>query len=254
MAGGRPRGAPVRVPSLAWLAASPSFRRLRRLAAGWLDEHFRLIEQGAAWLDPAGQQTEDFCVTSLQSRQFRFPRDPPSAHGHRLVRRVYAADGPLPDRLGELAHALAAAGWGQLVGGERTAELTDLAGQHPPAHNIFWRPVPGFGPPAGLELEPPARQFPSWRWLKIIIDWGPPLATEATGTRGTPRRPPRNTATFRWLERAATTAPALVPGGPAPTVAIEIDFMYYNNTNVNRRPGRLPVKRPFPVRRGGVRL
>lgn len=200
-------------PSLTWLSWSPGFRRLRRTAAGWIDDHFRLIEQHAPWLDPAGQQTVDFCVTSLQSRQGRIPRDPPGVQGHRLVRRVYTLDGRPARRLGELAQALAAVGWGQMADLEKTAAMVDLAQRHPPVGDFSWRPVPGFGLPPGLELQPPARQWPTWRGIHLVVDWGAPLSAEASGTRGRHAGQPRTLrSTGYWngppLRRLVAACPA----------------------------------------------
>lgn len=191
----------------------------------------------------------DFCVTSLQSRQGRIPRDPPGVQGHRLVRRVYTLDARPSQRLGELAQALAAVGWGQIVAREKTTAMADLAQRHPPVGDFSWRPVAGFGLPPGLELQPPARQWPTWRGIGLAVDWGAPLSAEASGTRGTPRRPAQNTPIHRLLERAAIGTPEAAPGGRVPSIAIEIDYLYYNNTNISHAPGRLLVRSLIPVRR-----
>jgi hypothetical protein len=245
---------PRRVPSLFCLARGPGFRRLRRTVTGWVDEHFRLIEAHAGRLEVAGQEVTDFCVSDLTTtRGFRFPRVPPSVRCQRSVVRVYGTDGPLEARLDELAAALAAAGWGQ-PDGDRIVPL-DGDQLHRRDCSIAWRPVPGARFPAGLETQPPTRQFPSWRWLRMEIDRVPgglaPGQWQVPGITG-PQPARRRSAICRVLEHTTSKNNADPVTGAAQrrhdhAIAIKITFTYYNNSNVSRPPGWIP-RRLLPVR------
>jgi hypothetical protein len=242
---------PRRVPSLRALTLYPKFRRLRRTAIGWLDEHFRLIEAHASWLEITGQEITDYCTTNLTTEPFSFPRDPPNVHCHRSLMRFYGADGDLQNLLAELAAALGAVGWGGLEG--NTTRISDSSQWQSPVRSILWRPAPGFNVPAGLETMPPARQWPSWRWLRMEIDWvsgGRLTAGRRLLSLSGPEPARRRSSLYRQLERTAReksadpVAEALSRHEHA--IAIKIDFTYYDNANPNRPPGWM-AKRLLPV-------
>lgn len=251
-------GLPRRVPSLRWFTGSPRFSALHRSAIGWINRHFELIEANASWLALTRQETVDFCATSLASGAMSLPRDPPSVRCQRSVRRLYGFDGPFQPRLAELAQALRAAGWGQLSGRDRIATFDSLRQRRPPVNDIFWRPGPAFPAPAGLDMLPPHRRFPSWMKLHMTIDWGSggrqanagrPLPGGVEGTRMN-----RRGALYRELQRTDSGA----AGGPAAAakspyehwLAITIELTYYHNPNVHARPGRM-ITRIVPVMPNG---
>jgi hypothetical protein len=244
-----------RVPSLAWFTRTRRFDELRGTTINWMNHHFELIERNAPWMSLAGQEVADLCVTSVESRQGQIPRDPPSVQCQRTVQKIYGVDGPLPERLTGLGPALYAAGWGAMAGPGTVGEMSDLGQRRPPVHIQAWRPVPGFGLPARLEKMPPARQWPSWRWLRMDIDWaeGGHLSGLTPGAASI-ERPRRHPALRRSLEYTAHSqesdpaANAFSGCQHEHEIAIQIQFTYYSNSNVNRPPGYM-VKRLLPVRR-----
>lgn len=244
------------VPSLAWLTHTPGFLRLHRTMTGWMNENFEHIEHKAGWLELTREEVTDSCATSLASRQWQIPRDPPSVKCERMARRVYGVDGVLSERLDELASALFAVGWGYMVSEDALGMLQGLAERHSPVHVDIWRPVPGFDLPARLEKMPPARAWPSTGWLGMDIEW----TTEGPLSNLTPSRlgrwgmrPERRRSPLYWpLERTVT------PHKPSPVTAtsrqsrhkheigITITFTYYNNTNPNWIRGFIP-RRLLPI-------
>lgn len=242
---------PRRLPDLARFVRGTEFVRLQSAASAWVDENFALIERGAPWLDRAGRQVTDVCETGTASRTLRIPRDPLSVTCSREVTVVYGLDGRLQDRLGGLAVALGAAGWGSRDG-DTTVPLRALGRDRPPEWPVNWSPVPGFALPAMLETMPPARRFPLKRWLGMGIGWisrGEPadlVTTTATSGQAGLRAA---TATAQPVEISGSDVTGLAGQALARhehAIAIRITIGYYLNANINARPGRLR-KRVLPA-------
>jgi hypothetical protein len=244
-------GLPRRVPDLARFTRSGRFRRLHADVAPWAVKHFEIIEANAPWLSPAGQETVDFCWTDLTTPALTFP-DAPSVQCQRVLLRICGADGSLPGRLGELARAIGAAGWGTLQG-DATVPLAGLGHQDPPTRPIPWRPVPGFGLPEGLRLMPVARQFPSWRWVHMQIGWASrghsalalTLLSPAQADRHTRRSPVCEPLEATTDGVADTVSRALAAHQHA--VALRIEFTYYIHLNATRGPASI-TPRLIPYR------
>jgi hypothetical protein len=240
---------PRRVPDLGRFTRSRSFGQLQSAAAAWADQNFELIEGGAPWLDRAGRWVLDRCQTGLGSRSaLQIPRDPPTLTCTREVTAVYGLDGNLDARLAELATVLCRAGWGDRQS-DTTVPLRDLAHRQPPRGHVNWSPADGVCLPAVLETMPPPRQVR----LEMGIGWisrGKPTAelvtTRAGGRPGAPRAA---TATYRPVEVGGSDVGDLADRALARhqhAIAIRISTGYYQNWNVNVRPGR-PRKRLLPV-------
>ena len=243
---------PRRVPNLARFTRSPRFRRLHADVATWSARHFEIIEANAPWLSPAGQETVDFCRTDLTTRTLAFPPDAPSVQCQRVLLRIYGADGPLSDRLGELARAVGAVGWGTLDG-DVTVPLAGLERRDPPTRPISWRPVPGFGLPEALRLMPVARQFPSWRWVHMQIGWVSRGQSTSAVTLLSPAQADRNARRSPLCEPLeAMTDGAADPAGHAlaaheHAVALRIEYTYYVHLNATRGPASI-APRLLPYR------
>jgi hypothetical protein len=229
---------PRRVPDLARFIRSAEFGQLQGAAAAWLDQAWELIDAGTPWLDRVGGQVFDRCETSLQTRVFSIPRDPPRLTCKRGITVVYGLDGSLGGRLAELAAVLRAAGWGNT----RSTGL-DL-GRKPAIWDVSWSPGTGVPLPAVLETMPPERRFPLQRFLHMRIGWasrGEWLGQMPLGPAG----PPAPAATYRPVEITGTdpeqlAAQALTRHEHA--IAISVQMPYYLNANVNAQPYRLRRK------------
>ena len=242
---------PRRVPNLARFTRSARFRHLHADVASWAVKHFEIIEANAPWLSPTGQETADFCWTGLTTRALAFPPDAPSVQCQRVLLRIYGADGPLSSRLGELAQAIGAAGWGTLEG-NATVPLAGLERQDPPTRPISWRPVPGFGLPERLRLMPVARQFPSWRWVHMQIGWASRGQSTSAVTLLSPAQAGRHTRRSTVCEPleamtdgiAETVSRALAAHEHA--VVLRIEYTYYIHLNATRGPaGITPRLLPY---------
>ena len=128
------RRARRQLPDLGRLAASPRFRAVDAAAAALIDESFRRIEAAAPWLTRVGTTALDSCLTGT-SPQGVMHRGIFAVTCERSVASVYACDGPLAEKLGQLAAALTAAGWkdAQPGRGEQEPGVVSLDRQQPPA-------------------------------------------------------------------------------------------------------------------------
>ena len=227
---------PRRVPDLARFVRSAEFGQLQGAAAAWLDQAWELINAGTPWLDRVGGQVFDRCETSLQTRAFSIPRDPPSLTCERGITVVYGLDGSLGGRLAELAAVLRAAGWGNT-----RSTVPDL-GRRPAIWGVSWSPGTGVPLPAMLETKPPEHRFPLHPCMRIgWVSRGEWLGQMSLSPAG----PPAVTATYRPVEITETdpeqlAAQALTRHEHA--IAISVQLPYYQNANVNAQPYRLRRK------------
>ena len=225
---------PRRVPDLARFTRSAEFGQLQGAAAAWLDQAWELIDAATPWLDRVGGQVFDRCETSLQTRAFSIPRDPPSLTCQRGITVVYGLDG----------------GWR-------------------PARRACCRPARGR---LGHHQVHRARPRPQARHLGrqlVARHRGPApgrARDDAAGTQetvapaharqlGQPRRlaradvprpgPPTATATYRPVEITGTDPEQLAGQALARhehAIAISVLVPYYLNANVNAHPCRLRRK------------
>jgi hypothetical protein len=254
----RTRDFPRRAPNLGFLVRGARFRSKRCLAAGWMSQHFRLVEENAPWLSLSFELTSDFCVTSLQSRQFPI-LDPPAIACHRIVTRSYIVEGSARGRLGGLRSALLAVGWGRpdldpFGHAERESHQRECV------RTISWQPAPGFDTPGGLESTSPFGASPISRHMHMQVDWselGPlgdiafpfhSIGTEKSGRPSALYRPLEMSQSRVADSRPHRSSPAQADSAPTSEIAVTIDVEYYQNPNVNHRPGWIP-KRVIPVMR-----
>ena len=169
------RRARRQLPDLGRLAASPRFRAVDAAATALIDENFRRIEAAAPWLARVGTTTLDSCRTGT-SPQGVMHRGIFAVTCERSVASVYACDGPLDARLGQLAAALTAAGWtdARLGRGEQEPGMVSLAGREPPARatlagldpvsDMSGGEIPGSTSPGMRSLPPRARSILQVSW------------------------------------------------------------------------------------------
>jgi hypothetical protein len=169
---------PRRVPDLARFTGGRRFTRLHAAWAGWLDDNFRVIEDGAPWLDRAGAWVFDRCHTSAPGTRGRplefvaLPRPPVEVRCERDVTVVYGFDGRLSARLSVLGEALAAAGWRE---GGTVVSLPELSarsgrGELPLDVHLDWSPLPGIGLAPGQS--PTGESYTVGDgWVEMGIGW-----------------------------------------------------------------------------------
>jgi hypothetical protein len=227
---------PRRVPDLVRFTRSAEFGQLQGAAAAWLDQSWELIDAGAPWLDRVGGQVFDRCETSLQTRAFSIPRDPPRLTCERGITVVYGLDGSLGGRLAELAAALPAAGW------DTTRSTGPDLDRKPAIWGVSWSPGTGVPLPAVLETMPPEHRRPLHLHMRISwVSRGDWLGQMSAGQAG----PPAATATYRPVEITGTDPEQLAAQALARhehAIAISVLVPYYQNANVNAQPYRLRRK------------
>lgn len=180
------------------------------------------------------------------TRVFTFPHDPAGAICTRDQAVVYGFDGDLAERLDDLSRVLQRIGWGKFGYPDGwTPGIEPLELRESPA--LFdWLPTGEHGYPPGLDTVPPRRvrppNFSLWvRWTsrgqqtdESTYDVGWPEMAEVT----TPVYLPLEVRGSAYMDRAA--AQALQAHRHVALVEIQLD--YYENPNVKRRPGRMPMR------------